>query len=164
MIISDEGENNNDCSNVPEADVQMDSKLPENSKDNNISNEMGGGGGGIQDIVEVIGNQTTVSHEDNSIADLSIGDWVVVRFDMEQERRSRKFIGCVISVNDGRTFTAKFVSEKQTVLNSGYVYAYPKEDCIYTDSFPLEQIIKKLNPPKIVLRSAFLFDTLLKNL
>lgn len=92
---------------------------------------------------------------------VAVGDWVVVMFSMEQQvKRTRKFIGKVTEIiEDGELFRADFVNEKYSRDHPGYLFTYPTKKC--SDTFSLAEIVRKLDPPKVILRGSLLFNVLL---
>lgn len=73
-------------------------------------------------------------------------DWVVVVFTLiEQRGRSRRFIGQILSVRDGK-FIGKFLGPTYSRNHNGYVFKYPEIDDI--TSFAYCQIVRKLKGPQ----------------
>ncbi len=58
--------------------------------------------------------------------------------------------------------TIKFLTLKNTKKNYGYIYTYPNVDDIVEVEF--QQVVRKLNSPKNVLRGAFQFNVHVKDL
>lgn len=89
---------------------------------------------------------------------MEIGDFIFVQFQMEKQlNKFRRFIGCILEKNDG-FYKTKFLKTKETKKEIGYVFTYPDVD--YIVNVESSQIIKKLLPPKNILRGALYFEKL----
>lgn len=53
------------------------------------------------------------------------GEWVVLRFQLQQKRGERKWIGRILRKNENDTYLISFLRSTDTQLHSGYVYVYP---------------------------------------
>jgi hypothetical protein len=81
----------------------------------------------------------------NREVDLRPEDWVVVKYDLEEEKGERKWIGRIIDVEQS-AYRITFLRPKRTKLHSGYIYQYlAKED---SDTVSKEQILYVLPPPE----------------
>lgn len=95
-------------------------------------------------------------HVEPSIKNFAVDEFIIVSFCMEQQtNKSRSFIGRILKIED-ETLTVKFLSFKPTKNNNGYIYTYPIVDDIV--EVKLEQVVRKLSPPKKVLRGALQFE------
>lgn len=86
---------------------------------------------------------------------MEIGQWLVVRYEVQESTKTRAFIGQFDAVKKGHMW-ASFLRPISTRDKSGYIYGTPKiEDY---SSFSFNQIVKTLDAPKIFLRAGqFMF-------
>ena len=82
-------------------------------------------------------------------------DWVVVRFQVEEGKGERKWLGKIERINKNDTFLINFLRPQVTRLNSGFIYSYPKKE----DHFAVckSQILYSVTPPQILHRGIMKF-------
>lgn len=102
-------------------------------------------------------------HNERTTGDYAVGEFIIASFHMEeQNNKIRRFVGCIQKINDDETLTVKFLISKNTRNNSGFIYTYPNVDDIV--DVKLNQVARKLSPPKQILRGALQFDINVKDL
>lgn len=90
-------------------------------------------------------------------ADVAVGDFVVVDFNMTEQRNTvRRFLGRILKVKSA-TIDVKFLTQKNTKVDSGLIYTFPKIDDI-VENIKIEDIYRKLSPPIELRRGGFKFD------
>jgi hypothetical protein len=89
------------------------------------------------------------------LLELTIGDWVVVRYAVQGSRsHTLSYIGRIDSVKKGR-FWARFLRAYRTRDHSGFVYTEPHIPDF--SSFTFDNVVQKLDPPQLYLNRSDYF-------